>query len=145
MAIFDALLEFSDEQAITADAQSTNVIDMQASGLEMGAGEPMYLNVWVGEEAFAGGTSLKVSLYAHSAPTSINSGTEIISSGTVLQAALLAGAPILRVSLPVNFDAGRYVGLYFDDTDNFTGGTINAWIDNGPQSSYDTQVAESNI
>jgi hypothetical protein len=144
MALFDALFEFSDAQAITGDAQSTNVLDMQAADLEMGAGEPIYLNVRVGT-AFAGGTSLIVSLYAHTAATNINSGTQILATGTILQAALTAGAWIIRVALPVDFDTARYIGLYYDDTGAFTGGTIDAWLGHGPQSSYDTQVAVSNI
>jgi len=141
MALYDALFEFSDEQAITADAQSTNVIDMQTGGLEMGAGEPIYLNVKVGPDDFAGGTSLDVKLYSHSAASSIESGTLILQTGTILQAALTAGAWIIRVALPVNFDPARYVGLYYNDTDGFTSGAVNAWLDHGPQSSYDTQVS----
>lgn len=145
MALYDALFEFSDAQDITGDAQSTNVIDMQTGGLEMGAGEPVYLNVKCGPDDFAGGTSLNVALYSHSAATSIESGTLVIETGTILQAALTAGAWILRVALPVNFDPERYVGLYYDDTDAFSTGAVNAWLDHGPQSSYDTQVANSNI
>ena len=145
MAIFDAMFEFSDAQAITASAQSTNVIDMQAADLEMGAGNPVYLNVRVGPDDFAGGTSLAVTLYAHTAATSIESGTAVIATGTILQAALTAGAWILRVALPVDFDTARYVGLYYTDTGNFSAGAINAWLDHGPQSSYDTQVSPSNI
>jgi hypothetical protein len=145
MAIYDAMFEFSDEQAITADAQSTNVLDLQSADLNMGAGEPVYLNVRVGPTDFAGGTSLKVSLYSHTAATSINSGTEIISSGTILQAALTKGAWIMRVALPADFDRDRYIGLYYDDTGEFTAGSVNAWLDHGPQSDYHAQVATSNI
>jgi hypothetical protein len=144
MAILDVLFEFSDDQPITGDAQSTDVLDMQAADLEMGAGNPVWLNVKVGT-AFAGGTSLIVSLYAHSAATSINSGTQVLATGTILQAALTADTWIIRVPLPVDFDSERYVGLYYNDTGAFTAGTINAWLDHGPQSSYDTQVSASNI
>jgi hypothetical protein len=145
MAIFDALFEFSDAQDITGDAQSTNVIDMVNADLEMGTGQPLYLNVRVGPDDFAGGTSLVVNLYAHTAATSIESGTLIFATGTILQAALTAGAWITRVALPVDFDTARYVGLYYNDTGAFSTGAINAWLDHGPQSSYDTQVAASNI
>ena len=144
MAIFDAMFEFSDAQAITADAISTNILDLQSSGLNMGAGEPVYLNVKVGPDDFAGGTSLVVSLYSHST-TTVNSGKQIISSGTILQAALTAGAWIMRVALPVDFDYARYVGLYYDDTGAFSAGAIDAWLDHGPQSDYSAQVATSNI
>ena len=147
MAILDALFEFSDAQAIVADAQSTNVLDWgeDMEGLEMGAGSPMYLNIRVATADFAGGTSLIVSLYSHSAATSIESGTALWTSDSLLQATLVAGYWITRIALPVNVDLARYLGVYYDDTGEFTAGAINAWLDQGPQSSYDTQVAASNI
>ncbi len=144
MALYDVMFEFSDAQAITTDANSTNVIDMQAADLEMGSGTPIWLNVRV-NTTFAGGTSLIVSLYAHTAASTIESGTQIIASGSFLQAALTAGAWILRVPLPADFDTARYVGLHYDDTGAFTAGAVDAWLDHGSQSSYDTQVSTSNI
>jgi hypothetical protein len=146
MAILDALFEFSDAQAITVDAQSTNVLDWGSGmeGLEMGAGSPMYLNIRVAT-TFAGGTSLIVSLYSHSAATSIESGTAVFTTDSILQATLVAGYWITRIALPVNVDLARYLGVYYDQTGDFTAGAIDAWIDQGPQSSYDTQVAASNI
>lgn len=142
MALYDALFEFSDAQAITGDAQSTNVIDFTQSDLNMGAGQPIYLNVVVGPDDFAGGTSLKISLYSHSAATSINSGTEVIATGTILQAALTAGTVLLSVALPVNVDRERYLGLYYDDTGAFTTGAIDAWLGYDPVTSdYNTQVS----
>ena len=48
--------------------------------------------------------------------------------------------------LPYNVDEESIVGLlYTIGGTTSTVGTINAWLDNGPQSSYDVQVAESNI
>lgn len=146
MAIFDVLFEFSDDQAIVADAQSTDVLDWGSGmeGLEMGAGTPIYLNIQVGT-AFSGGTSLECSLYSHSAATSIESGTLLWQSADIAQASLTAGAWITRIALPVDADKARYLGVYYNDTGEFSGGTINAWLDHGPQSSFDTQVATSNI
>lgn len=142
MAIFDALFEFSDDQAIVADAQSTDILDWGdgLTGLEMGAGTPIYLNVQVGT-AFAGGTSLQTTLYSHTAPTSIQSGTILWQGQVEVQATLIAGYYIARIALPVNADVNRYMGVYYDDTGNFSGGTVNAWLDHGPQSSHNTQVA----
>jgi hypothetical protein len=145
MAIFDAKFEFSDAQAITADADSTNVVDFSNTDLEMGAGEPIWLNVRVGPTDFAGGTSLEVSLYSHTATTSLNSGTLLWQSGVIVQASLTAGTWITRIPLPYNCDENRYLGVYYNDSGAFTAGTINAWLDHGPQSSYDTQVTTSNI
>lgn len=144
MALFDAKFEFSDAQAITTDADSTNVVDFVNTDLEMGAGTPVWLNVQV-ETAFAGGTSLEVSLYSHTATTSLNSGTLLWQSSAIVQASLTAGAWITRIPLPYNADEERYLGVYYNDTGAFTAGTVNAWLDHGPQSSFDTQVSTSNI
>ncbi|MCP4537787.1 MAG: hypothetical protein GY832_11640 [Chloroflexi bacterium] len=148
MAIFDVLFEFSDAQAITGDAQSEDVLDWGSGmeDLEMGAGTPIYLNVRVGSADFAGGTSLKTSLYSHTAATSIQSGTAVWESPTILQAALTAGAWIAQgVVLPNNCDENRYMGLYYDDTGAFSAGSIDAWLSSGTQSTHNTQVAASNI
>ena len=146
MALFDALFEFSDNQAITASAAATNVIDMQAADLEMGAGQPMYLNVRVGGTAFdsaADDGTLTVALVSDTDATIDGSSIVTIQTKAVAEATLVAGEWVTRVSLPVNFDDNRYVGLYYTvaGSGDFTAGTIDAWIDNGPQSSFDTQVS----
>jgi hypothetical protein len=142
MAIMDVQLELSDAQAIVADAQSTNVINWNDTDLEMGTGTPLYLNIVVGTD-FAGGTSLQFKLYSHSAATSIQSGTLLYETAVFAQATLVTGYKVLRMPLPAKSDAEQYLGLYYDDTGEFTGGTIDAWIDYGSQSSHDTQVAQS--
>ena len=149
MAIFDALLELSDDQAVTVTAVGTNSLDFQAADLEMGAGEPMYLNVKVGSEDFDSGAddgTLTVAL-VYDATALDTSSTVIYQTIALADATLLAGTWIMRMSLPVAVDKGRFVGILYTVAGSgaFTAGKINAWIDNGPQSSYNTQVAESNI
>ena len=148
MAIFDAMLEFSDNQPVTATAISTNSLDMQAADLEMGAGEPLYLNVRVGDtdmDSAGNAATLTVAL-VYDATALDTSSTVIYQTIALAEATLTAGTWILRMALPVDYDKGRYVGLlYTAGTENFTAGTIDAWLDHGPQSSYDTQVAVSNI
>lgn len=145
MAIFDAMFEFSDNQAITGDAASTNILDWTQADLEMGTGEPVYLNVRVGDTDFAGGTSLVVSLRHDSVAPIDASSIVIYQTPAIVQASLTAGEWIMRMALPANVDEGRILGMFYDDTGTFTAGTIDAWLDHGPQSSYDVQVAESNI
>ena len=48
--ILDSLLKFSDAQALTATADSTNVIDL-SNDRDIGIGEPMALVVTVGVAA----------------------------------------------------------------------------------------------
>jgi hypothetical protein len=151
MAIFDALFEFSDSQSVAATAQSTDILDWGSGmeGLEMGAGSPMWLNVQV-EVAASAGTSLTVALL-NADSTDIDNGTEgtnwktCYSSGAVPIANLTAGAWIARIPLDVAVDTYRYLGVQYTASGSLTNCTVNAWLDQGPQSSYTTQVAESNI
>lgn len=156
MAIFDAMLEFSDAQSLidtgsAVSLASTNILDVQQNDLELGAGEPMYLNVRVGSTAIADGTTdsastLVVKLVADSTTTLDTGSTVTFQSKAFTQAQMTAGKWLARISLPYNVDAERYVGLlYTAGGAAVAAGTIDAWFDSGPQSSYDTQVAESNI
>jgi hypothetical protein len=145
MALFDAMFEFSDDQVITdTSAASTNVLDLVTENLEMGAGNPYWLNIRIGT-AFAGGTSITFELsYDTTLPIDASS-TVIWQTPAIATASLTAGAWIMRMPLPYNIDEEQYVGLFYTVAGTMTAGTINAWLDNGPQSSYDVQVSTSNI
>ena len=153
MAIFDAMFEFSDNQdigALTSSevAASSNVINWTQSDLEMGAGEPLFLNVRMGTESFgsAGAATLTVALMRETDGTIDKDSTTIWSTAALAIAGLTAGAWIMRMPLPYNVDEDAYTGLlYTAGTATLSAGTVDAWIDHGPQSSYNTQVSASNI
>lgn len=155
MALFDAMLEFSDDQdigALTASetAASTNVLDFVNSDLEMGAGNPIWLNVKVGTEAIVNTDSdatLVMALVRETDTTLDSSSTVIYQTPAIAQTSLTAGKWIMRMPLPYNVDEDRYVGLLYTagGSSAFTAGKVDAWLDHGPQSSFDTQVSESNI
>ncbi len=154
MAIFDAMFELSDEDDISIASgagtavASTNVINFTQSDLEMGAGEPLWLNVRMGTEALesSGSATLTVSLRRDTDSTIDTDSTVIYQTGAIGKATLVAGYPIIRMPLPYNVDEDAYIGLIYQIAGNITSlGTINAWIDHGPQSSFDTQVSASNI
>jgi hypothetical protein len=119
------------------------------TGLGMGAGTPLYLNVRVATAASAG-TSLNVQLL-NADSTDVDNGTEgtnykvICESGAVPQASLTAGAWLMRRSIDTACDTYRYLGIQYTASGSLTGCTVDAWIDFGPQSCHNTQVAESNI
>lgn len=145
MALLDAMFEFSDDQVVTdSDVASTNIIDFTLSDLEMGAGSPYWLNIRVGT-AFAGGTNIVFSLRYDTVAPIDGSSTVIYQTAAIVTATLVTGFWVLRMPLPVNVDEERIVGLFYDVTGTMSAGTINAWLDNGPQSSYDVQVSTSNI
>ncbi len=162
MAIFDAKLEFSDNQALgTASATNAgdNTFNFGQAGLEMGAGEPLWFNCKVGTIAIAatsgstaGACTLIVDLVNETAtaggdPT-IDSGSEIMyRSRTFTEDEMIKGAWLVRIPLPYDIDSQQHMGVLYTiaGDDLADASTISSWIDHGPQSSFDTQVSESNI
>lgn len=152
MAIFDAAFELFDDATLVANATTDYVgttaktIDFTQAGLEMGTGEPVWLNIRVGTTAYAGGTSADFKLFSDTAAAGHDSNSLIVlATGARLTAALTAGAWVFRGTIPADVDARRYLSLGVTCAGNMTAGTIDAWLDHGPQSSYDTQVTTSNI
>ena len=155
MAIFDAMFEFFDDAQLigtsTTDYVGTTAktLDWINADLEMGAGEPVWLNIKVGTTAYAPTTAadtVDFKLFADTASVSHNSDSDIVlASGAREASTLTAGAWVLRVPLPVDVDTKQYLSLGATFNEATTAGTIDAWLDHGPQSSYDTQVTTSNI
>lgn len=155
MAIFDALFEFCDNATLVGssttdyNASTANELDWVAADLEMGAGTPIWLNIRVGATAYTpttSGDTVKFALYADGTSSGHDSDSNIVmTSDTIATSALTAGAWILRAPLPVNCDEERYLQIGATFNEATTAGTIDAWLDHGPQSSYDTQVSASNI
>lgn len=131
---------FSNEQAITATAVSTNIIDTGAAGTPYGAaaainkdigkGTPIPVLVQV-TTAFATLTSLTITI-----ETSANadlSSSVILASQTIAVASLVAGAQFALDALPVGVNR-RYLGVRYTVTgSNATAGKITAGISMGNQ------------
>ncbi len=155
MAIFDAMLEFSDEQDISqaaGTAVATNQLDLVISDVNIGGGEPLWLNVRIGTEAVAevdgattGACTLVVALVYDDTAVDASSIVKY-QTRALTETELTAGAWILRMPLPVAIDEEQYVGLvYTIGGATSAKGTINAWLDNGSSTDYNTQIADSNI
>ena len=153
MAIFDAKFELLDDGTLYDDgdtdynAGTAKEIDWTQANLEMGAGTPLYLNIRVGTTAYAGGTTADFKLFADDTSSGHDSSsTVVMATGPIALANIdAAGDWIYRGVLPVNVDAERYLQLGVTCVGTFTAGSVDCWIDHGPQSSYDTQVTTSNI
>jgi hypothetical protein len=148
MALYDVLFEFADAQAIytgTGDKAATNCIDMQASDLEMGAGTPIWLNIRV-STAFAGAGTATFKLVNDTNAT-IDGSSKIILATRAFAITEIdaAGDWVIRAPLPTDFDFEQYIGVLCTCSGAMTAGSVDAWLDHGPQSSYDTQVTTSNI
>ena len=136
--IFSNNLMFSENQAITATADSTNVVDLGTPGTPYGAaaaleqdigkGTPVHIRVQV-TETFATLTSLTINISVGAAATL---GTKIAAQ-TIAVANLVAGATFDIPFLPMGVDQ-RYLGLEYVVTgSNATTGKITAGITMGNQ------------
>ena len=124
--ILDAQLLFSDAQAITAAAGSTNTIDLGAVR-DIGTGEPLYVVVSV-DVAFTDGSSdstLTVALEGDSTTSFTPDGTENL--GVIPALAAIGDTFIYRLdpgSLPLQY---QYVRLKFTPNNgNLTTGSVTA-------------------
>lgn len=140
--IFDSTLLLSNAQAITADAASTNIIDLGAPGKVYGAGANLIRDVGKGKpipllvqvvEAFATLTSLTISLQVDDADT-FGSPKTVWTSPAIPVAELIAGKVVVPEYIPRGTNE-RYMRLYYDVTgSNATAGKITAGVTMGNQS-----------
>ncbi len=125
---------FSDNQAITADAASTNVINL-ADGKykEVAFGTPIPLHIQVTED-FATLTSLNIQVQT-AEDEAFTTPVTLTETGAIAAATLKAG-----YVAPINFiPRGNkgYMRLYYDVTgSNATAGKITAGIVAGDEGSY---------
>ena len=125
MPLVDAILIFSDEQAITATAASTNVIDFGEANANLGAGTPLIINFII-TEAFATLTSLQISLQQGATSTPA---TDLVNLPAIAAANLTKGAYIQEIMIPSQHL--RYMRLYYTVAgSNATAGKIFAYIGN---------------
>lgn len=104
----DSQLLLSKEQTVTADAASTNVIDLGVSQ-DIGRGEPMAVVVVVNEGA---DFTTEDETYAFQVRTgSTDTPTTVIASQAIDASDLVAGS---RHVLPIGFSNDRYLAAYYD-------------------------------
>lgn len=134
--IFDKTLLFSDGQAVTADAPSTNIVDLGpiAPGVkfDIGKGKQIPIRVQV-TETFDKLTSIVVSLQA-SADAAFTSPKTVWTSPSILAADLVAGY-VFNIDYVPRGASERYIRLYYDITGTTPeSGKITAGITMGNQS-----------
>ena len=147
MSLIDSQNLFSDNQAITVDAISANVIDTLAVAgaigagatggpsanvtRDLGAGQPLYLHVLV-TTAFTTGDAgvLTVTLESDSTANLATSATVHLTAASVVAAATLVAGYWIAKGIPIPPGAyERYLGLrYTTTTGDFTGGKVTAWL-----------------
>lgn len=143
--ILDAQNLFSDQQAVTATANSTNVIDLRVTGTPFGNAEALKRDIGKGNkipllvqvtEAFATLTSLKIDLVTSDSATLASGNVVHATTGSVVLADLKPGWMWGNDAVPFANAAGmkRYMGLVYTVTGTTaTAGKVTAGITMGNQ------------
>lgn len=133
MAILDKFLQYSDKQAITATAVSTNVVDAgptknAAVGRDIGLNGRLYLFVNVSTTFVGAGASLTVTLQDSADNVTF---ADIAGVGGVIPVANLTAGKAFQVGLPI--PTRRYTRVnYTVTTGPFTAGAVSAHLIDGP-------------
>jgi hypothetical protein len=121
--IFDAQGLFSNAQAITADAGSTDVIDLGATGTpyggsalvrDVGKGKEIPISITV-TEAFNNLTSLQISVQTDDNSGFSSAATRVLTEAIPL-ASLALGYQVQAIAYLPEGTKERYVRLYYDIT-----------------------------
>ena len=125
--IIDAQLLFSDEQAITATAASTNIIDL-GEERRIGTGEPLYLVASLDEAMADAGSDSTITVTLESDSTSaFSSPATVMTLGTF--AATSAAGTALKGVLPPDVPTERFIRLnYTVANGNLSAGKVTAEI-----------------
>lgn len=136
--IIDSLIEFSDAQALTATAASTNVIDL-GSDRDIGPGRPLWVVVQV--DVAADGTTGDET-YSVALETDDNSGFSSASSlATVsIPRSTVAGTRFL-IGMPRANE--RYLRLYYTLAGTTPTVTLSAWLTDQEPASWHAYPAAS--
>ena len=142
--ILDHQLIFSDKQAVTATAISTNQVDRGANAPATVNMAPALSGLWLVIKtgaAFAGLTSLTAELVSDSVATLATSPTVHASTGAIPLANL--GANKIAAILPVPIgDYERFLGVRYTVAGTGTAGDVSAFLTSDPQ--YAPKMAANN-
>lgn len=131
--LLDAALLYSDDQAVTTTAASTNSIDLDV--INRGQGNPLsnFVNV---TEAFAGGTSITFAIQDSADDATF---ATIATTGAIALADLVEGAVIDNLpTIPPT--SKRYVRMNYTVAGTMTAGKISSGIKLGTQKDDDLAV-----
>lgn len=109
----DALLLLSDAQAVSADAASTNTIDLGATNTRIGTGKPLVILFAVDVAAdITTGDETYIFQCIQSAAANLSS-PDVLAQRTIVAADLKAGAT-QTVGIPIGTPTKRYLGAFYD-------------------------------
>lgn len=131
--LIDLYNQFSDSQAVTSTAISTNVINathLSNTLKDLGQGEDLYLQIVCTESATAAGAAtVTFSFESDSTADLATSATTHWSSAAIGKASLTAGTVVATVCLPPGVTYEAYLGVrYTVATGPLTAGKFTAFL-----------------
>jgi hypothetical protein len=130
--VIDSNTRFSNEQAITVSAISTNIIDGKALR-DMARGQPIYLNIYLTTVFTTAANSLTIQLVSSSAADPGASDVFVDVMKARLASAMLTTGLLMRWALPEDIPYQK-LGLYFLATTTLVAGKISAFLTIGQDS-----------
>lgn len=129
--IKDKQLCFSEAQAITTTARSTNVIDMVATANDLGVGEDLYIVITVDTSFTAAGAATLTITIETDDNAAFSSAAVLQTTQAIGKASLTAGMEPFYICVPVGHIVSweRYLSLnYTVATGPMTAGALSACI-----------------
>ncbi len=121
----DSQLLFSDAQALTASAASTNSVDMGPSRRQVAVGEPLYLFVTVDESFTAAGLATLTIGVQTDDDAAFGAAVTLLTTQALAKASMTVGRTPIVLALPQGMK--RYLRLYYTvATGPLTAGKISA-------------------
>lgn len=128
--LMDKLLDFSDDQDVTAAAASTNVIDLKAAR-DLGAGgeKQLYIVVQVFEALVDDSSNSTVAVKLQTdADEAFGSAVDLVDPICTIAAVAAAGTRYIY-AIPPGLAFERYIRLYYTPANgNLTSSGIKAWL-----------------
>ena len=122
--IIDALLQFSDEQAVTATAASTNYVDLRQAKPDMGLWEKQ-LHVVVCPTTALAGTGAKLTVEIQDCDTATGTYTTIQTTGPIDIAKITSVKPL---AIPMPKEHRQFIKLKYTVTGTISEGAVSAYL-----------------
>lgn len=124
--ILDKTLMFSELQALTTTAPSTNIVDL-GSVRDIGQGEELWLTVRVGTAAASTGSSTVTIALQTDTASGFGTAVTLAQTAAIAKASLTANTEVWKIPLPEGVQ--RYLRLnYTVATADLTAGTFDAFL-----------------
>jgi hypothetical protein len=124
--MYDKLNTFGTEQAVTASAASTDIIDLGATR-DIGNGEALELVILCTEAATASGSATVTFSLETDDNSGFSSAATLAGTAAIGKASLTVGTEVLRVKVP--FGVERYLRVYYTvATGPLTAGKFTAFL-----------------